>query len=589
MDNQTFVSYSQNLEDVMLWRALKHVEQGFYVDVGANDPKTLSVTRAFYDRGWHGINIDPITYQNLSRERTRDINLEVAVSDAEGEINFFVLSDSALCTSDPDVADQYRQTGQTIVEKRVLSLTLNQILETYVDSPIHFMNIDVEGAELKVLTGLDLSRWRPWIILIEATVPTTTTPTFFKWEHLLTSRNYKFAYFDGLNRFYVAEEHSELIDAFRLPPNIFDQYVLSREIDNQRTFEKELDVKENIIQTQNRALDAKEETIQQFHTSFLFWIVNGPIRKIRYLQPIINSARSFRRLFLPKVGVVEQYRPKPLNVPAWYLKSPQSAPNKKLPSISIVTPSLNQGEFVERTIRSVLNQSYPHLEYIIQDGGSNDDTANILKSFQDKLTYFESRQDNGQAHAINLGFQHADSEIMAYLNADDVLLPGALRYIADYFIDYPDVDVVYGHRVIINEHDQEIGRWVLPPHDNEFILWRDYIPQETMFWRRRIWEKVDGRVDESYQFALDWDLILRFHAAGAKFRRLPRFLTAFRAHATQKSMVQFDTLGMKEIARLLRRIHGRDVGRQEILNNIQPYLRRSLVYHNLYRLGLLRY
>ena len=285
---------------------------------------------------------------------------------------------------------------------------------------------------------------------------------------------------------------------------------------------------------------------------------------------------------------MEQYNPKPLIVPSWYLKKPQNMSNIA-PSISIVTPSLNQGEFIERTIRSVLDQNYPRLEYIVQDGGSIDDTTNILNSFQGELTYFESNQDNGQAHAINLGFQHTDSEIMAFLNADDVFLPGTLTYIAEYFTHHPEVDVVYGHRVIINEQDQEVGRWVLPPHDEEFILWRDYIPQETMFWRRRIWEKVDGHMDESYHFALDWDLILRFQAAGAKFRRLPRFLTAFRTHASQKSTTQFNTLGMEEMTRLLRRVHGRDVGRAEILKNVQPYLRNSLVFHLFYRLGLFCY
>jgi FkbM family methyltransferase len=589
MENQTFISYSQNLEDVMLWRALKHVERGFYVDVGANDPKALSVTRAFYDRGWKGINIDPITYDALKRERTRDINLEVAVSDIEGEINFFVLSDAALCTSDPVVADQYRRAGETVIEKKVPSVTLNQILDEYANPPVHFINIDVEGAEVKVLKGFDLSRWRPWIILIEATIPTTTTPDFDKWEHLLVTQDYEFAYFDGLNRFYIAKEHSELMDAFRLPPNIFDQYVLSREVDHQQFFEKELKAKENVIQIQNRELDAKEKTIQQFQNSFRFWVLNGPIRKFRFIQPILSGMRSFRRFFLPRVGVVEQYHPKSLIVPTWYLKDDFNVSDKKLPSVTIVTPSLNQGEFINRTVRSVLDQSYPKLEYIIQDGISQDDTLNILKTYQAELTHFESCQDNGQADAINRGFRHATGEIMAYLNADDILLPGTLKYLANYFTQHPDVDVIYSHRVIINENDQEIGRWVLPPHDNDVILWRDYIPQETMFWRQRIWEKIGGHINENYQFAMDWDLILRFRAADANFKRLPRFLAAFRTHSAQKSVVQYNTLGMDEITRILRGIHDRDVDLWEINKNIQPYLRRSLIYHLLYRLRLLRF
>lgn len=588
----TFISYAQNLEDVMLWRALKHVEHGYYVDVGANDPKHLSITRAFYDRGWHGINIDPVTFAQLAQERTRDVNLELAVSNTEGEISFFEVPDSALCTPDPDVASRYRQAGNKVTERKVRSLTLNQILAEHAEASIHFMNIDVEGGELQVLQGLDLARWRPWILLIEATIPTTTIPSHENWETLITSSNYEFAYFDGLNRFYVAKEHQELIDAFRLPPNIFDEYVFSREIDNQQFFEKELlakvsalQAKEEAIQAQKRELDIKEKYIQDSQTSYAFWIKNGPLRRSSLLQALIH----FRRNFLPKVGVLEQYHPKQLFVPASYAQASQVTLNQILPSIAIVTPSYNQGEFIERTIRSVLDQQYPNLEYIVQDGNSTDDTLAVLNSYQEKLTQFNSNQDNGQAHAINLGFQHTSGEIMAYLNSDDILLPGTLSYVADYFTRHPDVDVVYGHRIIINEQDQEIGRWVLPPHNDQSILWKDYIPQETLFWRRSLWKKIGGRMDESFQFALDWDLLIRFQTAGAKFSRLPRFLAAFRLHAGQKTGTQIHSVGLSEEHRLLKQVHGREVSREEINQKMSPYLRRSLFYHSLYHMGIFRY
>lgn len=291
----TFISYSQNFEDVMLWRALKHVNNGFYVDVGANDPKYLSVTRAFYDRGWHGINIDPITYSVLSRERSRDINLEMAVSNIEGEIDFFDVSESALCTSDPELAEKYRQSGKIVIQKKVPALTLNQILHKHSEAQIHFMNIDVEGAELQVLQGLDLSIWRPWIFLVEATIPTTTTPSFEEWEPLIVSSEYEFAHFDGLNRFYVAKEHRELLEAFRLPPGIFDEFVFSREIDKQ----EELVAKENMIQAQNKELLRREKIIQNYQNSFYFWAVNGPVRRIRLVQSIINMVESFHNRKTP--------------------------------------------------------------------------------------------------------------------------------------------------------------------------------------------------------------------------------------------------------------------------------------------------
>ncbi|HXQ37066.1 MAG TPA: FkbM family methyltransferase [Anaerolineales bacterium] len=595
----TFVSYSQNLEDVMLWRALKHIDQGFYVDVGANDPNLLSITRAFYERGWHGINIDPATYELLIRERVRDINLGVAVGSTDGEVTFFEVSNSALSTNDPELAEYHRQSGQLVIEKKVSSLTLNQILETHAQNPIHFMNIDVEGAELQVLKGLDLTRWRPWIILIEATIPTTETPAFEEWEPPILSANYEFVYSDGLNRFYLAKEHHELESAFGLPPNIFDHYALSSQIQERKELEakeeeiqalkSELDARGEVIHIHARELKAKEEIIQAFQTSYFFWLVNGPLRWLPRIRVIASRLQNLRRIFLPKIGVLEQHPPKPLFTPKSYNEFSRVIQDHIWPSISIVTPSYNQGKYIERTIRSVLDQGYPQLQYVIQDGNSSDNTLDIIQSFQEKLFHVEARKDNGQAHAINLGFHHTSGEIMAYLNSDDVLLPGTLRYVADYFARHHDIDVVYGHRVIIDENDQEIGRWILPPHDPDVILWADYIPQETLFWRRSLWEKIGGSLDESYRFALDWDLIVRFHNAGAKFSRLPRFLGAFRLQAEQKTSMQINSLGLSEMNRLRNQIHGREVSLEEINKNIIPYLKRSLNYHRLYRLGILRY
>jgi hypothetical protein len=178
---------------------------------------------------------------------------------------------------------------------------------------------------------------------------------------------------------------------------------------------------------------------------------------------------------------------------------------------------------------------------------------------------------------------------MAYLNSDDLLLPGALHYVASYFAAHPDVDVVYGHRVIINTNSAEIGRWVLPPHDSDVLSWADYVPQETMFWSRRIWTRIGAAMDESFRFACDWDLLLRFREAGARFVRLPRFLGAFRVHEEQKTSKQLVDVGASEMNRLRERYLGRAVEAEEIWHHIQPYLHRHKIYHKLYRLGVLRY
>ena len=287
-----------------------------------------------------------------------------------------------------------------------------------------------------------------------------------------------------------------------------------------------------------------------------------------------------------RLHTFEQYPPRPLRLPKRY-QAPATLSDP--PVISIVTPSFNHGRFIEATLASVVDQDYHPLEYIVQDGGSRDDTMDIVRQFASRLKHFDSARDRGQSHAINLGFAQATGDIMAYLNSDDILLPGSLHYVASYFAQRPDVDVVYGHRVIIDAAGNEIGRFVLPRHSDRMLAWADYVPQETMFWRKRIWDRAGGAIDESFQFAMDWDLLLRFREAGAKFVRLPRFLGAFRVHDAQKTQTLIATTGEREMARLRTRTHGREVNRQEIRQAISGYVVRQALHDRLYRWGLLRY
>jgi glycosyltransferase involved in cell wall biosynthesis len=308
-------------------------------------------------------------------------------------------------------------------------------------------------------------------------------------------------------------------------------------------------------------------------------------REIKGLQSCSLLYR-WHKFLSHRLTALAQYTPQPLFIPRRYQRmTALAAP----PTIAIVTPSFNQGHFLEWTLQSVLGQNYPRLEYVVQDGGSRDHTVELLTRYHERLAYWQSQPDRGQAHAINLGFQRARGEIMAYLNSDDILLPGTLLYVARWFDRHPEVDVVYGHRVLINEANDEVGRWVLPPHDSATLSWLDYVPQETLFWRRRIWERVGGAMDESFQFALDWDLILRFRDAGARFARLPRFLGGFRLHGEQKTSTQMQTRGEAEIQRLRERSLGRPVRMGEVGLAVRPYLRRHVLYRHLYRFGLLRH
>lgn len=277
----------------------------------------------------------------------------------------------------------------------------------------------------------------------------------------------------------------------------------------------------------------------------------------------------------PRIGRLRHHDPKPLRVPARYLRT--QAP-RDAPVISIVTPSYQQGRFLDRTIHSVVNQRYPALEYVVQDGGSSDQTLDVLRSFDRLLTRWVSESDNGQADAINRGFRGTTGEIMAWLNSDDLLLPGSLAYVSRYFSEHPEADVVYGDRLLIDEEDGQIGAWILPRHDDLALTLADFIPQETLFWRRSVWKAVGERVDPSFGYAVDWDLLLRFRDVGARMVRLPRYLGAFRVHDEQKTTASH-LLGMDECTRLRKRVHGRDVSIDEVYERLKPYLLRHLLFH----------
>lgn len=221
------------------------------------------------------------------------------------------------------------------------------------------------------------------------------------------------------------------------------------------------------------------------------------------------------------------------------------------PKISIVTPSYNQAPFIEWTVRSVLLQRYPILEYILMDGGSNDGTQEVLAPYRDRFAYYESARDNGQSDAIHRGFNHATGDIMAYLNSDDMLAPGALHFVAQFFAEHPDVDAVYSHRCTVDEYNKVIYYWILPRHDDWYMSRWDLIPQETCFWRRGLFEKA-GNIDPEFRFAMDYDLFVRFMHRG-KMVRANRFLGVFRKHNGAKTSQLLETIGTEEIARVWKK------------------------------------
>lgn len=216
-------SYADNFEDVLLARAFPEDRSGFYIDVGAFEPVEHSVTKHFYDRGWRGINVEPNPdpFAKLRTERIRDVNLNVGLSDREGELTLYS-APSACWSVDRDLlTGWFAADPRDIIERRIPVTTLAQLCEAHVPTgtTIDFLKVDVEGHETAVLAGNDWNRWRPRIVLVEAN-------DVEHWEPLLLGADYHFALFEGVNRFYVRSEDSHLLPTLSVPANVADQFLI---------------------------------------------------------------------------------------------------------------------------------------------------------------------------------------------------------------------------------------------------------------------------------------------------------------------------------------------------------------------------
>ncbi len=227
------VSYAQFLEDIRLYRALKDVEHGFYIDVGANHPLDHSVTKLFYEKGWSGMNIEPSPswFDALVLDRSRDINLKLAASSTNGEAVFHDIAGTGLSTLIEAFAERGAEAGYPGTTIRVETRRLADLCDAHVRGEIHFLKIDVEGAEKAVIDGCDFVKYRPWIILIEATEPMTTIASYSDWEPTLTSNGYLFAGSDRVNRYYVAKEHDDLVPVLSLPADSYELNESLQELD----------------------------------------------------------------------------------------------------------------------------------------------------------------------------------------------------------------------------------------------------------------------------------------------------------------------------------------------------------------------
>ena len=219
-------SYAQNFEDVMLWRALGRVENGFYIDVGAHDPVVDSVSKAFYEHGWRGVHVEPLPEyaEALRNARPDERVVQAVLAEHPGTQTFYHIPKTGLSTGTEEFAHRHEVAGWQVNEITVPATTLAALFDEIGPRDIHWLKIDVEGMEADVLAGWGTHPTRPWIVVIEATEPCSQVPNWHQFEPLVLGMGYEFIYFDGLNRFYISDQHRELRSVLVTPPNVFDAF-----------------------------------------------------------------------------------------------------------------------------------------------------------------------------------------------------------------------------------------------------------------------------------------------------------------------------------------------------------------------------
>ena len=328
--NTTFTSYAQNFEDFMLWRALKQINHGFYIDVGACDPIHGSVTKSFYDMGWSGINIEPIAqhYARLLAERSRDVNLNILVSDKNGKTIFYENNESGLSSCIEDHTKSWHEENPSYVFKKVhkVAKTLDTICTENRVKEVHFLKIDVEGFEMNVLRSLSFSAVRPWIVLFEAVASTGNHEDIsIDCVLYMQSKKYHQVFFDGLNKFFVSDEHGELDNAFQAPMNTFDQphlrlydyhwLVHNRMPDSEIVIDKEND-KPVVALNATKSKGNELFTIYNSRGRKVFLFLNKvsnilvPVESSRrmFVKYLLTTPKKFYNLFLKVNGLIKKMK-----------------------------------------------------------------------------------------------------------------------------------------------------------------------------------------------------------------------------------------------------------------------------------------
>ncbi|HEY0350129.1 MAG TPA: glycosyltransferase family 2 protein [Pyrinomonadaceae bacterium] len=242
------------------------------------------------------------------------------------------------------------------------------------------------------------------------------------------------------------------------------------------------------------------------------------------------------------------------------------------PKISIVTPSFNQGQFIEETIRSVLDQDYPNLEYLVIDGGSTDQTVDTIRKYESHLSYWESEKDRGQVHAINKGLARATGDIFAFINSDDIYLPGTFSTVAKYFDEHPDAEWICGDTQMFGKgRPTEVVRTVVPKSAAHCLSWAYTAPQPGHFWKR---ELLGTGFDEAWRYDFDHDLYVRLLLAGHSCEHIPAIFAGYRLHEASKTVAETEAFD-EEFDRSAELYEGRLHGADRRWCRSTRFLRRS--------------
>jgi len=291
------ISYAQNGEDVLLRRLLGIDRPGFYIDVGAAHPVYDSVTKFFALHHWRGINIEPLPgmYELLCRDRPNDINLNIALSRESGRLSFYeVPSCDGWSTLSAPLARKLRAAGREVVERTLAVRTLAEVCAEHVRQEIDFLKIDVEEHEAEVIAGGDWRRWRPRVVLVEATAQNSQTPNHETWEPLLLTADYQFATFDGLNRYYVRAEDRDLLPRLAVPPNVFDDFVPIRHVERVQELEKQLRATQEHLAALEQAWNASRLQLTGCQAEMEHWRqeANRQQQQLTATAAELNAARQ---------------------------------------------------------------------------------------------------------------------------------------------------------------------------------------------------------------------------------------------------------------------------------------------------------